>query len=102
MRPGVANAQFSNPKSMANAVCHAVPDPITGNYHVKLGRGVLRKVGESKYKHAFTEMSCPADPCHHRPKRASQAEDSTLSWMKIGEQVSVDQPVGLHLPAERG
>ncbi len=57
MRPGVAKAQFNSPKSMANAVCHAVPDPVTGNYRYKLGRGVLRKVGESPYKHDLTAMS---------------------------------------------
>ena len=57
MRPGVAKAQFNNPKAMANSVCHAVPDPITGNYRYKLGRGTITKVGESPYKHAFDKMS---------------------------------------------
>ena len=62
MRPGVAKAAFNYPGSMANSVCHAVPDPVTGNYRYKLGRGVLRKVGESAYKHNFLEMSLKPRP----------------------------------------
>jgi arsenite oxidase large subunit len=33
-----------------------------GNYRYKLGRGVLRKVGESSYKHNFLEMSLKPRP----------------------------------------
>jgi len=62
MRPGVAMANFNYPQSPANSVCHAVPDPITNNYRYKLGRGVLRKVGESPYKHSFTEMTLKPRP----------------------------------------
>lgn len=62
MRPGVAKAAFNYPGSMANSVCHAVPDPVTGNYRYKLGRGVLRKVGESAYKNNFLEMSLKPRP----------------------------------------
>ena len=47
---------------MANSVFHAVPDPVTGNYRYKLGRGVLTKVGEAAYKHSFTEMSLKPRP----------------------------------------
>ena len=57
IRPGVAKAAFNYPGSMANSVCHAVPDPVSGNYRYKLGRGVLRRIGESAYKHNFLEMS---------------------------------------------
>ena len=57
MRPGVSKANFNFPKSPANAVVSAVPDPMTNNYRYKLGRGVLSKVGESPYKHSFTQMS---------------------------------------------
>ncbi len=60
--PGVAKAAFNYPGSMANSVCHAVPDPVTGNYRYKLGRGVLRKVGESAYKKNFLEMSLKPRP----------------------------------------
>jgi len=62
MRPGVAMANFNFPSSPANAVVHAVPDPITNNYRYKLGRGVLVKVGESPYKHSFTQMSLKPRP----------------------------------------
>jgi arsenite oxidase large subunit len=62
MRPGVAKAMFNYPGSMANSVCHAVPDPVTGNYRYKLGRGVLRRIGESAYKHNFREMSLKPRP----------------------------------------
>lgn len=57
MRPGVCKANFNFPKSPANAVVSAIPDPMTNNYRYKLGRGVLNKVGESPYKHSFTQMS---------------------------------------------
>ena len=62
MREGVAMANFNYPGSPANSVCHAVPDPVTGNYRYKLGRGVLSKVGESPYKHSFTSMSLKPRP----------------------------------------
>lgn len=57
MREGVSMANFNYPQAPANAVCHAVPDPVTNNYRYKLGRGVLTKVGESPYKRSFTSMS---------------------------------------------
>jgi arsenite oxidase large subunit len=62
MRPGVAKAAFNYPGSMANSVCHAVPDPVSGNYRYKLGRGVLRRIGESAYKRNFLEMSLKPRP----------------------------------------
>ncbi|MCB1519024.1 MAG: arsenate reductase (azurin) large subunit [Hyphomicrobiaceae bacterium] len=62
IKPGVAKAAFNYPGSMANSVCHAVPDPVSGNYRYKLGRGVLRKVGESAYKKNFLEMSLKPRP----------------------------------------
>ena len=57
MRPGVAMANFNFPSSPANAVVSAVPDPITNNYRYKLGRGALRRMGESPFKHSFTQMT---------------------------------------------
>jgi arsenite oxidase large subunit len=62
IREGVAMANFNYPGAPANSVCHAVPDPVTNNYRYKLGRGVLRKVGESVYKHSFTSMTLKARP----------------------------------------
>lgn len=57
VRPGVAMANFLMPHSPANAVVSAVPDPVTNNYRYKLGRGVLRRIGESPYKHSLTHMT---------------------------------------------
>jgi len=62
MRPGVALASFNYPGSMANSVCHAVPDPVTGNYRYKLGRGVLTRIGDSAYKADFTALSLKPRP----------------------------------------
>lgn len=62
MRPGVASSNFNFPKSPANAVVSAVPDPMTNNYRYKLGRGTLNKVGESPYKHDFSRMSLKPRP----------------------------------------
>lgn len=54
--PGVCKAHFNFSNSPANAVVSAVPDPKTNNHRYKLGRGALAKVGESPYKHSFTQM----------------------------------------------
>ncbi len=62
MRPGVALASFNYPGSMANSLCHAVPDPVTGNYRYKLGRGTLTRLGDSAYKNSFAEMSLKPRP----------------------------------------
>ena len=51
---------FVSGKSLANVVVHSVPDPISGNYRYKLGRGALHKIGESPYKYAFDQMSLKA------------------------------------------
>jgi arsenite oxidase large subunit len=57
MRQGVCKANFNSPKSPANSVASAIPDPVTNNYRYKLGRGALTQVGASPYKHSFTKMS---------------------------------------------
>ncbi|MEM7120231.1 MAG: arsenate reductase (azurin) large subunit [Pseudomonadota bacterium] len=62
MRPGVAKSTFASPQAMANAVCHAVPDPVSGNYRYKLGRGALKRIGPSPYKSGFAQMSLKPRP----------------------------------------
>ncbi len=62
MRPGVAKATFATSKAMANSVCHAVPDPVTGNYRYKLGRGRLTRIGESPFKAGFDQLSLKPRP----------------------------------------
>ena len=57
IKEGVAKSNFNTPKSMANSVVSAVPDPMTNNYRYKLGRGTLTKVGDSEYKTDLTRMS---------------------------------------------
>jgi arsenite oxidase large subunit len=62
IKEGIAKSNFNTPKSMANAVVSAVPDPMTNNYRYKLGRGTLTKVGESEYKTDLTRMSLKPHP----------------------------------------
>ncbi len=57
VRPGVTFAYFSFPENPANAVVHRVPDPLTNRYRYKLGKGNIRKIGESPYKRSLTTMS---------------------------------------------
>lgn len=44
------------------AICASIVRSVSGNYRYKLGRGVLRKVGESAYKRNFLEMSLKPRP----------------------------------------
>ena len=62
VRSGVAKASVNDHASMANAVCHAVPDPVGGNYRDKRGCGVLRKIGESADKRNLLTMSLKPRP----------------------------------------
>ena len=62
IREGVAKTNFNFTTSPGNSVVSAVPDPMTNNYRYKLGRGTLKKVGESKYKTSFTHMSLKPRP----------------------------------------
>ncbi|MBI4306321.1 MAG: hypothetical protein HY678_08375, partial [Chloroflexi bacterium] len=60
VRPGVVFAYFAWPRwpgSASNALVHRVPDPITDRYRFKLGKGRVRKTGESRYKRQFYEAS---------------------------------------------
>ncbi|MFQ5693287.1 MAG: molybdopterin dinucleotide binding domain-containing protein, partial [Nitrospinota bacterium] len=57
IRPGVTFAYFGFPDSPANSVVHRVPDPLTNRYRFKLGKGRLRKIGESPFKRSLTTMS---------------------------------------------
>lgn len=59
VRPGLVFTNFNDPRPRAssNSLVHRVPDPITNKYRFKLGKGRLRKIGESPYKHSFEQMS---------------------------------------------
>lgn len=59
-RQGVIFANFAWPRwpdSAANALVHRVPDPIANRYRFKLGKGKLRRLGESPFKHSFEQAS---------------------------------------------
>ena len=45
------------PGASSNSLVHRVPDPITNRYRFKLGKGKIRKLGESPYKHSFKKMT---------------------------------------------
>lgn len=57
VRPGVVFSYALWPGSPANSVVHRVPDPLTNRYRFKLGKGVVKKIGESPYKRTLTAMS---------------------------------------------
>ncbi len=57
VREGVAFMFFLHSKHPANSLVARVPDPISNNYRYKLGVGSIQKIGESPYKHSFTQMS---------------------------------------------
>lgn len=57
VRPGVLWTNALMPGSPANSLVHRVPDPITNRYRFKLGKGKIKKIGESPYKSDLTKMS---------------------------------------------
>ncbi len=59
VRPGLLYTNFNDPRPRAssNSVVHRVPDPITNRYRFKLGKGRIRKIGESPYKNSFDKMT---------------------------------------------
>ena len=57
VREGVLWTNALIPGSPANSLVHRVPDPITNRYRFKLGKGRVTKIGESPYKHSFTQMT---------------------------------------------
>lgn len=54
VKPGVTFAYFLWPGSPANSVVHNVPDPITNAPRYKLGKGKIRKIGETPLKDTVT------------------------------------------------
>ncbi|MFQ5928149.1 MAG: molybdopterin dinucleotide binding domain-containing protein [Acidobacteriota bacterium] len=57
VRPGLVFTNFIDVGSPSNSLVHRVPDPITSRYRFKLGKGRIRKIGESPYKAGFEKMS---------------------------------------------
>jgi len=54
IKQGVTFAYFLWQGSPANSVAHAVPDPISNAPRYKLGKGKIRKIGETPYKGVVT------------------------------------------------
>lgn len=57
IRPGVIFSYFLFPNNPANALVHAVPDPISNAPRYKLGKTQIERLGESPYKSAFDQMT---------------------------------------------
>jgi len=60
VRTGVMFTNFIWPRwpdSAANSLVHRVPDPISNRYRFKLGKGRVRKTGESEYKRTFDKTT---------------------------------------------
>lgn len=57
IKKGVLFSNFLDKREPANSLSPRVPDPITQNYRFKIASGKVRKIGESKYKHSFSQMS---------------------------------------------
>jgi arsenite oxidase large subunit len=57
VKKGVLFTNFLWTKSAANSLVHRVPDPITNRYRFKLGKGRIRKTGESRWKTDMGKMS---------------------------------------------
>ncbi len=61
VRPGVLYTNFLYspgwPETESNSLVHRVPDPITNRYRFKLGKGRIRKIGESPFKNSFKAMT---------------------------------------------
>ena len=57
VRQGVLWTNALIPGSPANSLVHRVPDPITNRYRFKLGKGKIKKTGESPFKSDFTRLT---------------------------------------------
>jgi len=59
IKKGVTFTYFNLPsaKGAANSLAGRILDPVSQRPRYKLARGVIKKIGESEYKHSFAEMS---------------------------------------------
>ncbi|MBI2923868.1 MAG: arsenate reductase (azurin) large subunit [Planctomycetes bacterium] len=57
VRRGLLFTNFLDAGSPANSVVHRVPDPLTLRYRFKLGKGRVRRLGESPFKKDLDQMS---------------------------------------------
>ena len=57
IKQGVAFSEFLKPSMPANVITPRVPDPITMNYRYKIASARVTRIGESTFKHSFSQMS---------------------------------------------
>ena len=57
VKKGVSFMYFLHPSQPANSLAPKVVDPLTNQYHYKLGVGKVKKIGESPYKKDFRTMT---------------------------------------------
>ena len=57
IKKGVGFMDFLHTSQPANALAGRVVDWISGNYNYKMGVGMVRRMGESPYKHQLRSMS---------------------------------------------
>ncbi len=57
VRPGTTFTLAHDGRQPTNSLVPRVTDPLTSNYRFKLGVGKIRRIGESKYKRTFAQMS---------------------------------------------
>lgn len=57
VKKGVVFTDFLKLESPANTITPRVPDPLTLNYRYKVATGKVKRVGESPYKHTFSQMT---------------------------------------------
>ncbi len=57
IKKGVAFAEALHTDMPANTITPRVPDPITMNYRFKIAHATVTKIGESKHKRDFDQMS---------------------------------------------
>ena len=57
IKSGVLWSNALDAKQPPNSVVHRVPDPITNRYRFKLGKGRIKKIGESTHKTEFAQMT---------------------------------------------
>lgn len=57
IKKGVMFTNYLDKRNPANSITPRVPDPLSMNYRFKISSGSVRKIGETAYKHNFSQMS---------------------------------------------
>ena len=57
IKPGVVYTNFLRMDSPANTITPRVVDPLSMNYRFKVASAKVKRIGESPFKHRFSQMS---------------------------------------------